>query len=263
QIAFTAGYSGSKGSHVGNSIGNFNSPDFSSNTNVQVRRPYQRFYDPATPNLGVQSIGRIRYLDSYGESFYHGMQLKLDKRFSKGLAFGSSYTFSKAHGDGENGGQEGYISLQSPRDRRPSRGRFSFDQTHAFVTHFVWELPGQKLQNALLRYTVGGWQANGILSIRSGFPFTAGQGQDLNTDNSNVRPDLLRSPEIDNPNRKLWFDPLAFQRVTCNYAARADLCHYGNTGVNTLDSPGQRTFDASFFKNFNVTETTRVQFRSE
>jgi hypothetical protein len=263
QIGFVAGYSGSKGSHLGNSIANFNSPDPSSNTNVQARRPYQRFYDPATPNLGVQTIGRIRYLDSFGESFYHGLQLKLDKRFSKGLAFGSSYTFSKAHGDGENGGQEGYISLQTPRDRRPSRGRFSFDQTHAWVTHFVWELPGQKLQNALLRYTIGGWQSNGILSIRSGFPFTIGQGQDLNTDNSNVRPDLLRSPEIDNPTRKLWFDPSAFQRVSCNIAARQDLCHYGNNGVNTIDSPGQRNLDFSMFKNFNINENTRIQFRSE
>jgi hypothetical protein len=263
QIALTAGYSGSKGSHVGNSIANFNSPDPSSNTNFQSRRPYQQLYDPATPNLGIQSLGRIRYIDSFGESFYHGMQLRLDKRFSRGLAFGSSYTFSKAHGDGENGGQEGYVSLQNPRDRRPSRGRFSFDQTHSWVTHFVWELPGQRWQNALLRNTIGGWQANGILSIRSGFPFTVGQGQDLNTDNSNVRPDRLASGEVPDPNRKLWFDPNAFQRVTCNIASRPDLCHYGSAGVAILETPGQRTFDASFFKNFNITESTRVQFRSE
>jgi hypothetical protein len=269
QIGLTVGYAGSKGSHVGNSISNFNSPDPSSNRNFQSRRPYQQLYDPATPQLGVQTLGRIRYIDSFGESFYHGVQLKLDKRFARGLAFGSSYTLSKSHGDGENGGQEGYVSLQNPRDRRPSRSRFSFDQRHAWVTHFVWELPGQKLRHALLRYTIGGWQANGILSIRSGFPFTIGQGQDLNTDNSNVRPDLLASPELDNPTRKLWFNPLAFQRVTCNYAPDKDrpdyrpYCHYGNSGVGTLTSPGQRNLDASFFKNFNISENIRVQFRSE
>jgi hypothetical protein len=262
QIALTAGYSGTKGSHIGNSIANFNSPDPSSNTDIQSRRPYQSMYDPATPNLGVQSIGNIRYIDSYGESFYHGMQVKLDKRFGRGLAFGSAYTWSKSYGDGENGGQEG-ASYQNPRLRRPNRGRFSFDQTHAWVTHFVWELPGQNLKQGILRHTIGGWQANGILSIRSGFPITVGQGNDLNTGNSPVRPDRLASGEVSNPGRKLWFDPFAFQRVTCNIASRQDLCHYGSSGVGILDSPGQRNLDASFFKNFKVTEDVKVQFRSE
>ena len=263
QFALTVGYAGSKGSHVGNSIANFNSPDPTSNTNTQSLRPFQSVYDPATPQLGIQAIGNIRYIDSYGESFYHGLQAKMDKRFSRGLAFGSSYTFSKSHGDGENGGQEGYISLQNARDRRVSRGRYSFDQTHQWVTHFVWELPGQNLQNGLLRHTIGGWQTNGILSIRSGFPFTIGQGQDLNTGNSNVRPDRIASGEIDNPTRALWFDPQAFQRVTCNLPTRPDLCRYGNSGVAILDSPGQRNLDFSMFKNFNITETVKFQFRSE
>jgi Carboxypeptidase regulatory-like domain/TonB dependent receptor-like, beta-barrel len=263
QFALTVGYAGSKGSHVGNSIANFNSPDPSSNTNTQSRRPFQSVYDPATPQLGIQAIGNIRYIDSYGESFYHGMQAKIDKRFSRGLAFGSSYTFSKSHGDGENGGQEGYISLQNARDRRVSRGRYSFDQTHQWVTHFVWELPGQNLQNGWLRHTIGGWQTNGILSIRSGFPFTIGQGQDLNTGNSNVRPDRIASGEIDNPTRALWFDPQSFQRVTCNLPTRPDLCRYGNSGVAILDSPGQRNLDFSMFKNFKITEDVSFQFRSE
>jgi hypothetical protein len=263
QFALTVGYAGSKGSHVGNSIANFNSPDPSPNTNTQSRRPFQSVYDPATPQLGVQAIGNIRYIDSYGESFYHGMQAKIDKRFSRGLAFGSSYTFSKSHGDGENGGQEGYVSLQNARDRRSSRARYSFDQTHQWVTHFVWELPGQNLQNGWLRHTIGGWQTNGILSIRSGFPFTIGQGQDLNTGNSSVRPDRIASGEIDDPTRARWFDPQAFQRVTCNLPTRPDLCRYGNSGVAILDSPGQRNLDFSMFKNFKITETVKFQFRSE
>ena len=262
QVGLTVGYAGTKGTHVGNSIANFNSPDPSSNSNVQSQRPFQSVYDPATPALGVQALGNIRYIDSFGESFYHGLQIKLDKRFGRGLAFGSAYTYSKAHGDGENGGQEGYVSLQSPRDRRPSRGRFSFDQTHQWVTHFVWELPGQKLGNAFLRHTIGGWQTNGILSIRSGFPFTIGQGGDLNTGNSSVRPDLIGNPEIENPTRLLWFNPLAYQRVTCNIG-RQDLCHYGNNGVATLESPGQRNLDFSMFKNFNITEQVKFQFRGE
>jgi hypothetical protein len=52
-VAVTVGWVGSKGTHAGNSIANYNQPTPSPDTNIQARRPYQRFYDPATPNLGL------------------------------------------------------------------------------------------------------------------------------------------------------------------------------------------------------------------
>ncbi|MBI3281704.1 MAG: TonB-dependent receptor, partial [Acidobacteria bacterium] len=258
--AVTIGYVGTKGSHIGNSVGNYNQAPPSSNTNIQARRPYQQVYDPATPQLGIQGLGNIRYIDSYGESFYHALQAKVDKRYSHGVTLGIAYTLSKAHGDGENGGQEG-VSFQDPLDRRGSRGRFRFDQRHNFVAHYVWELPGGNLPG-VLKHVIGGWQTNGILSLRSGFPFTITQGGDLNTGGP-VRPDRIASGELDNPTRKLWFDPQAFRRVTCNIPSRPDLCRFGSAGYNILDSPGQRNFDFSMYKNFNLTERMRLQFRSE
>jgi len=259
-MALTIAYVGSKGGHLGNSIGNFNQAPPSSNTNIQARRAYQRFYDPALPERGIQALANVRYLDSYGDSFYHGLQMKLDRRFSKGLALGVAYTYSKAHGDGENGGNEG-ASYQDPLDRRGSRGRFRFDQTHNFVTHFVWELPGKNLAG-FTKHIIGGWQTNGILSIRSGFPFTVTQGGDLNT-GGNVRPDRIADGELENPTRERWFDPQAFRRVTCNIPSRPDLCRYGTAGYNILEAPGQRNFDFSIFKNFPFRERYNVQFRTE
>lgn len=261
-MALTVGYVGSKGTHVGNSVGNFNDARPSSNTNFQSRRPYQQFYDPATPERGVQSIGAIRYLDSFGESFYHGLQVMADKRVSKGVSFGLAYTLSKSHGDGENGGQEG-AGFQDPLNRKGSRGRFRFDQRHNMVAHYVWELPGKNLPGAL-KHILGGWQNNGGVAVRTGFPFTVGQGAgDLNVGSGPVRPDRVSSGALETPTRKLWFDPQAFRRVTCNIATRQDLCHYGSSGYNILDAPGQRNFDFSLSKNFNFTETVRLQFRSE
>ncbi|MBI4905848.1 MAG: carboxypeptidase regulatory-like domain-containing protein [Acidobacteria bacterium] len=262
KMALSVGYAGSKGANVGNSVINWNDPLRPAQTFVQSARPYPEFYDPATPNLGVQATGRIRYIDSYGESFYHGMQLKLEKRASRGLTFGLGYTYSKSHGDGENGGQEG-ASLQNPRDRRGSRGVFSFDQTHRLVGNWVYELPGQKMTSPL-KWVVGGWQANGIISIASGFPFTITQGAgDLALPNGAVRPDVVGNPELDSPTRKLWYNTQAFQRVTCQINARPELCHLGSAGVGMLRGPGERRMDFSMYKNFMIGEKAKVQFRWE
>ena len=118
-----------------------------------------------------------------------------------------------------------------------------------------------------LRHVIGGWQTNGILSLRSGFPFTvlapSGRG-DLNVGtDSLVRPDLIGNPGLSNPTRKQWFDSQAFSRNICRIPERMDLCHIGSAGYNILDSPGQRNLDFSLHKNFNVTESMRLQFRSE
>ena len=258
--AVTVGYVGSKGSHIGNSVGNYNQPSPSPDTNVQIRRPYQQFYDPAVPQLGVQTLSTIRYIDSYGEAFHHGLQVKLDRRFSRGLAGGLAYTFSKSHGDGENGGQEG-VSYQDPLNRIGSRGRFRFDQTHVLVANFVWELPGANLKGPL-GYIIGGWQTNGILAIRSGFPFNVNQGGDINTGGT-VRPDQAGDPYKDDPTRAQWFNPQAFSRVTCNIPSRQDLCRFGTFGYNVMSGPGQKNLDFSIFKNFAFKERFNIQFRAE
>jgi hypothetical protein len=262
QMVGTVGYAGSKGTNIGNSIINYNDPIRLTNTFLQANRPYPNFYDAATPHLGVQATGRIRYIDSFGESFYHGLQTRLEKRTSKGLTFGLNYTYQKTHGDGDNGGQEG-INLQNPRHRRGSRGLVSFDQTHRTVANFVWDLPGHNWKGAK-GLVLGGWQSNGIVTIASGFPFGVGQAAgDLGMSLSPIRPDVVGSTEISNPTRRLWYNTKAFQRVTCNIAARQDLCHYGSAGINIMRSPGQRNVDFSLYKNFRVTEGSAIQFRWE
>lgn len=170
---------------------------------------------------------------------------------------------SKAAGDGEsNGNNDG--GYPDPRNRSGGRGRFQFDQRHSAVLHFVYELPfGGQLRGvagALLK----GWQMNGILSLRSGFPFTMNQSNDLNTGGTPTRPDRIADGRLfGDAVRERWFDTTAFRRVTCNIAARPDLCHYGNSGKAILESPSQRNFDFSLYKNFQIGEYAKIQFRSE
>ena len=70
-------------------------------------------------------------------------------------------------------------------------------------------------------------------------------------------------PNLDNPNRKLWFNPQAFQRVTCQISSRPDLCHLGSAGYDQMRGPGQRNLDFSMFKNFPIKERYNLQFRWE
>ena len=134
------------------------------------------------------------------------------------------------------------------------------------VVNFVWELPfGKNLTGAAAGF-LKGWQSNGILTLRSGFPFNPTVGRsDLNTggDGNPIRPDRIADGRLDDPTRKLYYDPNAFRRVTCRIPERPDLCHFGNSGRNILNSPPQRTFDFSVFKNFDVTERFKIQFRTE
>jgi hypothetical protein len=261
-LAGSIGYAGSKGANIGNSVINWNDPVSPVSVFRQELRPYPEFFDPNAPELGVQATGRIRYIDSFGESFYHGMQVRLDKRTSRGLSMGIAYTYSKTHGDGDNGGQEGAF-LQNPRDRRGSRGLVSYDQTHRTVANFVWELPGANWKGPA-GYVLGGWQVNGIASLSSGFPFSVTQGgADLGFPNGAVRPDLVGEAELDNPTRKQWFNTQAYQRVTCQIPSRPDLCHYGSGGINQLRGPNQTNLDFSAYKNFRIQERFNLQFRWE
>ena len=152
-------------------------------------------------------------------------------------------------------------------DRAGSRARTAFDLTHNAVIHFVYEIPFGKNLKGSTGMLLKGWQTNGIFSIRTGFPWTPTvSSNDLNTggDGTPVRPDRLQDGRLpDTRTRQLWYDPSAFLRVSCQNASRPDRCHYGNSGRNIMDSPGQRNLDFSMFKNFAVTEAVKIQFRAE
>ena len=139
-MSLTIGYVGSKTSHSANSYENFNGALPSPDTNFQARRPVQQFYDPSQPEKGIQTLGRIFAFDSYSNQHYHGVQTKLERRYSQGFTFGVAYTYGKAMGDGEDGGNEG-AGRQVYNDRAGSRARTAFDITHNAVIHFVWEIP--------------------------------------------------------------------------------------------------------------------------
>lgn len=221
-------YVGNKGTHIqGNNAFNIPSPGPGS---VQARRPYPMF-------------GGFSYISSDVSTTYHALQAKLEKRLSAGLWFLGSYTFSKSLWRANTAAAGG-------RDRF-ERGPSEFHVPHSFSFSYGYELPIGRGRRFL-----GGWQTQGILIFRSGVPFTPTVSRDVaNTGVGGQRPNRLASGRLEEPTLARWFDVSAFA-LAPNYT-------YGNSGLRILSPDILRTIDFSLFKNFQVTEGSRLQFRWE
>jgi hypothetical protein len=199
-------------------------------------------------------------------SSYQAGQLKIEKRTSSGLAFLTSYTYSKSFDVSStvHGTSQPYNGIQDTFNINGSRGPSDFDLTHNFVTSVVYELPfgeGKRFLNdhgVLSRYVLGGWQATTIVSLNSGFPFSLL----VPFDNANVgggaqRPnvvgDLLPSGFKQTPSA--WFNTSAVE-VPAQYT-------FGNMGRNALRQDGYQNVDVGASKQFRITERSNLEFRGE
>lgn len=264
RIFLTVGYVGSKTSNIDNTVPNFNSPDPSPDTDINIRRPWQAYMSPGESTQALP-LGTIRYLDSFANGFYHGLQVSANKRYSNGITFGLAYTFSKALGEGygrNDPSGDVQSTYQNPRNRRADRQRYGFDATHNAVINFVYDLPIFRNATGVKRAVLGGWQASGIVTMRTGTPFTVNGGT-LNTGSAGYPDRVADGRLFGKADRQLWFDPTAFRRTDCNLINHPELCHYGNAAPDALNTPGLHTFDLSGGKNWIIKEKTRLQFRAE
>jgi len=263
----TIGYVGSKTSHLDNTIGNFNSPQPSRDTDFNSRRPFQAYVSRGETNV-PRLLGNIRYLDSFANANYNALQVQVQKRYSSGITAGLAYTFGKALGEGYGRNDPaGNVqpTYQDPNNRRQNRGRYGFDVTHNLVANYVWDVPLFRASKGFTKAVLGGWQSSGIITIRTGFPFAL-SGGNLNT-NSSTYPDRIADGRLFGAaTRQLWYDPTAFRRTECNIQNKPELCHYGNAATDVLITPGLTSFDLSFGKNWDfppLGERGRLQFRAE
>lgn len=250
-ILFGASWVGNKGTKLAR-LRQVNQP-LPGAGNVNTRRPY----------LGY---GAITNVESSGNSIYHGLLMKAEKRFSSGLSFLVSYTFSKAIEDSGSPALDstsaGSDQPQDARNLRLERGLSPHDVRHRLVASYLYELPfgrGKALLGNASRAVdlmLGGWQVNGIASIQTGKHFTYSNSFDAsNTGSSNARPDHLRNERLDKSERtpQRFFDTGAFA-VPASFT-------FGNAGRNTGEGPGQVNFDFSLFKNFRLNPDSSGHFR--
>jgi len=104
---------------------------------------------------------------------------------------------------------------------------------------------------------LGGWHLGGIITFRSGFPFSPllGTGDPTNTGSQGLlRTDRTGSGHLAHPSPSLWFNINDFP---------PPVGRFGNAGKNILEGPGEKSADLSVRKYFSITEQVRLEFRAE
>ncbi len=225
--------------------------------------------DPTTRQPYGPALGEIRELSNSAHSIYHGLQSKIEKRFSRGLYFLGSYTWSKSIDNQSNGTDTAIASgqyPQNPLDANLDRGLSSFDRPQVLVGSVVWEIPfghgpaERSRARQFVNGALGGWQLSGILTAESGTPFSVLMAcADINAQGDNCRPNRIASGALPSGQQSIneWFNTAAFAIPTTP--------EYGNAGRNILRAPGLNDIDLAMSKSFSLgsVETRRLQIRSE
>ena len=211
-------------------------------------------------------LGRVFIVDTVGKANYNSLGAKLQRRFSAGLTFLTSFTWSKAIDTGSGIRPQGGDTLfaQDEFCIRCDRSLAAHHAGRRFVTSAIYELPlgkGQRWLNAggVTNVVLGGWQVGSIVTLQDGFPINVFAGLDqCNCGHQMDRVDATGQPS-DLPRGQQ--DPQRFFN-TAAYA-RQPFGRFGNSGRNTLIGPGIIGWDFSTIKNIRFTERYRLEFRFE
>ncbi len=200
--------------------------------------------------------------ESIGSADYNSLQTAVRYQFHRGLTLLSSYTWSHSI-DACSQSAAGGNCFMDPNNQNRDRGSSAFDQRHIFANSFVYDIPGRFHGSSapVLNHALAGWTVTGIVTARSGLPFNVLTGFDASfTAVGSERPDVIGNP-IPSGNRSRGQQIAAY----LNRSAFADNQPglYGNLGRNVFVAPGFFNSDLGLYKSFNVTESKRIEFRSE
>jgi hypothetical protein len=221
--------------------------------NAQVRRPFPQF-DTVTLVAPM-----------WGNSSYHGLNVKVEKRFSHGLNLLANYTWSKFIDDVPAAFEIGVVSagIQNFYDRKSERSLSGNDVRHRFSWSSVWEIPFGRgrhwLKSGFHSTVLGGWNLGLSLVMQQGSPY--GLTTQTNTANAFTpgaqRVNVLRNPALPASERRLdrWFDTSAVAAPAPNT--------FGNAGRALLTGPGLKNANLSLLKNHRWRERFNVQVRLE
>lgn len=218
--------------------------------------------NPYRPRKQYQRINLVRR-NLY--SNYNSMQVTWVRQRGR-LNTQVNYTFGKSMGIvGEND----LLNIDN------NYGVLGNNRTHIFNAAYSIEVGNPVQGNAFLKGLANGWQISGITQWQSGVNLTANSGNlafDVNYGDARVDGDPI--------NAVTWFGTNAIANVrpilTCDPTANLGERQYlnpscfavptsrGQSGPNVLPAiygPAFFNSDLSLFKNFQITESQRLQFR--
>jgi hypothetical protein len=233
--------------------------------------------DPASPPCVYSSTGLI---EGIADSSYNALETSLKKRFSHGISFLASYTYSKSIDDASSFNMTGSAAkpvagendlAQNPFDVAAERGRSLFDARHRLVLSYQWSLPFWRQPHGWYQQVLGNWQVNGIATLMTGTPFTVFDSTDFSVQGSapeisgffSNRPNLVagQNPNAGPKTTTEWLNQAAFQQVIQD--PNSPVQQFGTAGRNIAQGPGYADWDFSAFKNIRVAESKDIQFRAE
>lgn len=280
-LLLEVGYVGTKGTKLPRFIeGNptVYIPGQSSTDNADQRRIHSgcTLADPPS-SCQFSSTGLI---SGIANSSYNALEASLRKRFSHGLSFLGSYTYSKAIDDVSSFNISGSGSIQvagendlaqDPNNLPAERGPSLFDARHRFVFSYQWSIPFWQHQQSWYQHVLGGWQLNGIVTAMSGTPFTVFDSRDTSvqggapeiTGFSANRPNVVAGQHPNDGPRKVgaWLNANAFSRVIPD--PNSPVQQFGTAGRNIALGPRYSNWDFGASKNIRLAESKELQFRAE
>lgn len=221
---------------------------------------------PGDPRLRMKypELGPVSIMTDIGKGQYHGLQAKLEKRFSAGLSFTANYTWSKNMTTAGNGFYNS-SSPQNPDKPMDDWGPSYLSHDHIFNINWVYEMPFGKGKrylggmNGIGEAVLGGWQVTGIMTAYSGSHIGVYVPRDtanIGARSANQRPDNTgTNPNLSNPTVDRWFDTSAFV-MPAPYT-------FGNAGNGIITGPHSTNWNVGLAKYFRITERHRIQFRAE
>jgi hypothetical protein len=208
------------------------------------------------PPDGVPVFGSIYANPPISNSSYNSLQSLLSRRFSHGLQFLASYTWSKSIDNASS-----FENTVNPIDPDRSRALSLFDARHRLVFSEYWQVPVPQ-DEPWARRLFGGWALSSIFTIQSGFPIRMLSASDHELmSSSDYEP--VGEPEQIAPLRRLspqgsggyYFDPASF--------TESPLGQIGNTPRSLCCGPGIANLDLGVHRSFEVKEGMKLEFRTE